>query len=221
KQSTDEPPLKLVRVLLGQLSGSGQRGRLPPYGERCFPSKRLLHPVLDQTNRQVRNVYAHPRPTESLGNSHRSPAPTEGIQHHIPRITARSDDSLEQRFRFLRWVTQPFFRYWSDDFDVPNVTHRNARRLDIECARLQPLAILEDGVLLFGTPCLHGAGRQFVVQHIECGAAVPVFCVAQKHVVYTLKIPRHTRHSPIPPNDLVSKAWASEAGIQQHLQVMA
>ncbi len=97
---TDEaerPPLKLIGILGGKSLSIGNRDGLAYNGVRLghVGAERILQPNLYQPNRKVRNVNADPSSVERLSGGNRCATPAEGIEHRIPLIRARRDDSLQ------------------------------------------------------------------------------------------------------------------------------
>ena len=64
--------------------------------------------MLDERDRQMRDVYPDPRTAQRLNGGNRGPAAAEGVKHNIAGIAARVDDPFKQGLRFLGGVAEAF-----------------------------------------------------------------------------------------------------------------
>ncbi len=72
-----------------------------------------LQPLDHRLVRLVPYVDSYPIPPQPFGRYQRGRAPAERVQHNIPFVRRRLDDSLVQRNRFLSRITQPLPGGWT------------------------------------------------------------------------------------------------------------
>src|SRR5437588_1798172 len=68
----------------------------------------LFKPPEHERDGLIGDVYPDPPPFETLCDRRTGATAAVGVEHHIALVAARLDDALEERFGFLRRVTQTF-----------------------------------------------------------------------------------------------------------------
>src|SRR5271166_3897090 len=108
------------RILLRQLVRIGDGHRLTDYviAFANLGTKDVAQSLLDEIDRERRDVNSNPTPLESLRGDDRSATSAERVENEVALVAARFDDAFEQRLGLLGGIAEAFLGLRVDRWNI-------------------------------------------------------------------------------------------------------